>query len=228
MILKRRSFTYNAPLYRCFYKNNIFLIYEKYAVLCLKSRKVHANNVCWLLLLDFSIAICYNYFVKLALLVGNALKYGLFSRLVGSGEREMKYSLIDIKSTHYDDKTAGGLSFFEGERDVPFKIRRIYWIYEAEKGTHRGFHAHTLNWQLLFCPYGSIDIILDDGHEREKVTLDSPSKGLVLSPGLWREMIWNKTGSVLCVAASEYYDPDEYIRDYDKFIEYVKNKESEQ
>ena len=115
MILKRRSFTYNAPLYRCFYKNNIFLIYEKYAVLCLKSRKVHAKNVCWLLLLDFSIAICYNYFVKLALLVGNALKYGLFSRLVGSGEREMKYSLIDIKSTHYDDKTAGGLSFFEGE-----------------------------------------------------------------------------------------------------------------
>lgn len=136
----------------------------------------------------------------------------------------MKYDVMKIKSTHYDDPKSGGLSFFESERDIPFAVRRIYWIYEAEKGTHRGFHAHTLNWQILFCPYGSIDIILDDGKEKETVTLDEPSKGLILHPGLWREMIWNKTDSVLCVAASEYYDPDEYIRDYDAFLEFVNKK----
>ncbi|MBR6624010.1 MAG: FdtA/QdtA family cupin domain-containing protein [Ruminococcus sp.] len=138
----------------------------------------------------------------------------------------MDYKIIDIKSTHYDDPKAGGLSFFEAERDVPFPIRRMYWIYDAEKGTHRGFHAHTLNWQLLFCPHGSIDLILDDGKSRETVTLDDPAKGLVLTPGLWREMIWNETGSILCVAASEYYDPEEYIRDYDEFIAYRKKKDS--
>lgn len=134
----------------------------------------------------------------------------------------MDYRILQIKSTHYADPTAGGLSFFEAERDVPFPVRRIYWIYEADKGTHRGFHAHTLNWQLLFCPYGSIDMILDDGKNRETVTLDNPSKGLILTPGLWREMIWNEKNSILCVAASEYYDPDEYIRDYDSFLTYRK------
>ena len=139
----------------------------------------------------------------------------------------MDYKVIDIKSTRYADPKAGGLSFFETERDIPFSVRRIYWIYEAEKDTHRGFHAHTLNWQLLFCPYGSIDLILDDGTARETVTLDAPSKGLLLSPGLWREMIWNETNSVLCVAASEYYDPEEYIRDYDCFLAYRKKISSQ-
>lgn len=136
----------------------------------------------------------------------------------------MKYDILNIKTTHYDDPKAGALSFFEAEKDIPFPVRRVYWIYEADEGTHRGYHAHTLNWQVIFCPYGCVDIILDDGECRETVRLDTPSKGLVLTPGLWREMIWIKTGSVLCVAASEYYDPNEYIRDYDAFIEYIRTK----
>ena len=142
----------------------------------------------------------------------------------------MEYRVIEIKSTHYQDPSAGHLSFVEAEHDLPFPIRRMYWIYGAEKGTHRGFHAHTLNWQLLFCPFGSIDLILDDGETRETVTLDSPSKGLILTPGLWREMIWNQKDSILCVAASEYYDPDEYIRDYDAFLAFrnsIKNHKQE-
>lgn len=138
----------------------------------------------------------------------------------------MDYKVIEIKNRYYDNPAEGGLSFFEiGEdKDIRFPVRRMYWIYGAEKDTHRGFHAHTLNWQILFCPYGSIDIILDDGREKETVTLDSPSKGLILTPGLWREMIWNQTGSVLCVAASEYYDEAEYIRDYDKYLAYAEQK----
>jgi len=138
----------------------------------------------------------------------------------------MDYQVVDIKSTHYANEAAGSLSFIEAERELPFPVRRLYWIYEAEKGTHRGFHAHTLNWQLLVCVHGSIDLILDDGSSRETVTLDNPAKGLILTPGLWREMIWNEDNSVLCVAASEYYDPDEYIRDYDTFLKYVNNKQN--
>lgn len=136
----------------------------------------------------------------------------------------MTYDVIAVKTAGGTEPGNGRLSFIEGGRDLPFEIKRMYWIYEVDGGAHRGFHAHKRNWQLLFCPYGSIDILLDDGTDRETVTLDSPSKGLILHPGLWREMIWKQSGSVLCVAASEYYDEQEYIRDYDQFLAYVREK----
>lgn len=135
---------------------------------------------------------------------------------------DFKYKIIDVKTVKNDDSRYGSLSFIEGKRDIPFPIRRVYWITETEADLHRGFHAHKLNCQLLFCPHGSIDIILDDGEKKDTVRLDEPGKGLLLMPGLWREMIWNESGSVLCVLASEYYDPDEYIRNYDGFIAYNK------
>ena len=116
----------------------------------------------------------------------------------------------------------------EGKRDLPFPIRRVYWITETEAELHRGFHAHKLNCQLLYCPYGKIDIIMDDGQKRTTVSLDEPGKGLILMPGLWREMVWKKSRSVLCVLASEYYDPQEYIRDYDEFIAYSNNYRKKQ
>lgn len=136
---------------------------------------------------------------------------------------DFNYRILDISTVKSDEPGMGSLSFLEGKRDIPFPIRRAYWITEAEAKSHRGFHAHKLNCQLLYCPYGIIDIILDDGKQRTTVTLDDPGKGLLLMPGLWREMIWRQSGSVLCVLASEYYDAGEYIRDYDQFIEYNKN-----
>lgn len=136
----------------------------------------------------------------------------------------MKYQILDIKSAIGKNPEMGGLSFVEAGRDIPFPIARVYWIYNVNAGQHRGFHAHKRNWQLLFCPYGSIDIILTDGRERETIRLDSPSKGLVLTPGLWREMIWLQDDSVLCVAASEFYDENEYIRNYDEYIKYVAER----
>ncbi len=135
---------------------------------------------------------------------------------------DFNYRVLDIKTVRTEDQSYGALSFLEGKRDIPFPIRRVYWITETGAERHRGFHAHKLNCQLLYCPYGIIDIILDDGEKRTTVTLDKPDKGLMLMPGLWREMVWKKSGSVLCVLASEYYDPEEYIRDYDEFIEYNK------
>lgn len=136
----------------------------------------------------------------------------------------MEYELIDIRTVMNKDPKLGGLSFVEGERDIPFAIKRVYCIYKTEEHQHRGFHAHKKTWQLLFCPYGCIDIILSDGKIQETIRLNKPSKGLLLWPGLWREMIWQHDDSVLCVVASEYYDPSEYIRNYDDYLEYSKEK----
>ena len=140
---------------------------------------------------------------------------------------DFNYKVIEVKTIQNENPKYGALSFLEGKRDIPFPIRRVYWITETEADLHRGFHAHKLNCQLLFCPYGIIDIILDDGKHKNRVTLDSPGKGLLLMPGLWREMIWKKSGSVLCVLASEYYDASEYIRNYDDFISYNREYETD-
>ena len=107
----------------------------------------------------------------------------------------------------------GTLSVFEGGHDVPFDIKRIYYIYGAPQGT-----------QLLWCPYGSILIRLDDGHEKSEVLLDDPAKGLIVEHNIWREMIWQQENSVLCVAADSYYEAADYIRDYDEFLKTVQAK----
>ena len=118
---------------------------------------------------------------------------------------------ISIKSV--TAQGMGTLSVFEGSHDVPFDIKRIYYIHGAPKGTHRGGHAHKALRQVLWCPYGSIRIRLDNGREKADVLLDSPDKGLIVEHYMWREMIWEKKDSVLCVAADSYYDESDYIRD---------------
>lgn len=134
----------------------------------------------------------------------------------------MNYKIIPIKTVNTENE--GALSFFEGGKDVPFQIKRIYYIHDVSEGIERGKHAHKTLKQLLFCPYGCIDIILDDGKAVETVTLDTPGKGLCLEPGLWRNMVWKKKDSVLCVAASDFYDEHDYIRDYDEFLDYAAKK----
>ena len=118
----------------------------------------------------------------------------------------------------------GELSFFEAGRDIGFEIKRIYYIHGTPKGVCRGFHAHKELKQLLFCPYGEIRLILDNGSVREEITLNDPSIGVVIDKPIWREMLWLKKDSVLCVAASEYYDEDDYIRDYGEFRDYIRRK----
>lgn len=159
-------------------------------------------------------------------MVPDRLRSGCNALGVGIESVDFDYKILELKTIVNSDPKYGALSFLEGERDIPFPIRRVYWITETEADLHRGFHAHKLNCQLLFCPYGKIDIILDDGSgEKQTVTLDGPGKGLLLMPGLWREMVWRESGSVLCVLASEYYDEKEYIRNYDDFITYRKENQ---
>lgn len=119
---------------------------------------------------------------------------------------------------------AGELSFIEANHDVNFDIKRIYYISKVPEGVRRGYHAHKTLKQLLFCPFGKIQLILDNGTMREEITLSDPSIGIVIDHPIWREMIWMQKDSVICVAASDYYEVDDYIREYDKFMEYVGNK----
>lgn len=137
----------------------------------------------------------------------------------------MDYSILSlpVRAT----QGLGSLSFLEAGTDTPFPINRIYYIYDVPVGTQRGGHAHKRLRQLLFCPYGRIEILLSDGTERESILLDRPDKALLIGPGLWRDMVWRTDKAVLCVAASDHYDEKDYIRDYDAFLQYRKAQEEE-
>jgi len=132
----------------------------------------------------------------------------------------MNAQLISLKTIHAP--LEGSLSFFESQKDIPFNVRRIYYIYDVPMGVRRGMHAHKALQQFLWCAWGKVDIILDSGREVQQYCLDSPQKGLLVGEGIWREMVWQKEGSVLCVAASEHYDEGDYIRDYRTFVSYVE------
>lgn len=116
---------------------------------------------------------------------------------------------------------AGELSFFEANHDIGFDIKRVYYISKVPEGVRRGFHAHKKLKQLLFCPYGKIQLILENELGREEIELSDPSIGVVIDRATWREMLWLQKESVLCVAASDYYSVEDYIRDYVEFKKFV-------
>lgn len=121
---------------------------------------------------------------------------------------------------HGDER--GQLVAIEQNKDIPFKIKRVYYMYDTTEGTRRGFHAHKSLEQVLICVSGSCKILLDDGTEKAEVPLDKPNKGLYISNNMWREMFDFSSDAVLMVLASEEYDEADYIRDYDAFINFVK------
>ncbi len=116
---------------------------------------------------------------------------------------------------------SGELSFFESKNDIPFEIKRIYYISKVPEGVRRGFHAHKELKQLLFCPYGRIQLILENKNGREEIELSDPSIGVIIDQFTWREMLWLQKDSVLCVAASDYYNKEDYVRDYDYFVKCI-------
>ena len=105
---------------------------------------------------------------------------------------------------------------------VPFEIKRIYYIYGTKPEAARGFHAHKALEQVAVCVSGSCRMSLDDGQNRVDVWLNSPSKGLLISGLVWREMHDFTADCVLLVLANEYYDEADYIREYDEFLRLAK------
>lgn len=120
---------------------------------------------------------------------------------------------------HGDDR--GALVAIEESAEVPFDVKRIYYIYDTKAGVSRGFHAHKKLSQILICVKGSCRIQLDNGYIKESVILDSPDKGLFIQDLVWREMHDFSEDCVLVVLADQYYDENDYIRDYDDFLREV-------
>ena len=117
----------------------------------------------------------------------------------------------------------GNLSVIEGTKDIPFKIERTYWIYDVPGGEKRGGHAYKNNQEFIVALSGSFDVVLDDGHERRTYSLNRSYYGLYVPRGLWRVMENFSTNSFALIVASIKYDKDDYIRNYDDFLNYKRN-----
>lgn len=112
----------------------------------------------------------------------------------------------------------GNLTFIEEDRHIPFPVRRIYYLYDVPAGAERGGHAHRNLHQLVIALSGSFDILLDDGREKIRHQLNRPYLGLHLCPMVWRDIGNFSSGAACLVLASEYFDADDYIRDYPAFL----------
>ncbi|EGQ8650332.1 WxcM-like domain-containing protein [Vibrio cholerae] len=115
----------------------------------------------------------------------------------------------------------GNLIALEGMKNIPFQIKRVYYLFGMQSDLPRGFHAHKELIQVAICLNGSCDILMDNGSDKETVTLDSPKKGLLIDVMQWHEMSNFSQDCVLMVLASEYYDESDYIRDYFTFLQEV-------
>jgi dTDP-4-dehydrorhamnose 3,5-epimerase-like enzyme len=127
--------------------------------------------------------------------------------------------VIPLKSL--GDKRGSLVALEEGD-EVPFNIKRVYYLFDTKLDVRRGYHAHKNLQQLAICVRGSCTFLLDDGTQQQTVTLNSPTQGLLLEGLLWREMHDFSANCVLLVLASEHYDENDYIREYDAFIEAAK------
>lgn len=126
---------------------------------------------------------------------------------------------------HGDDR--GQLVALEEFNDIPFEIKRVYYMYDTIAGVARGFHAHKSLQQILICIHGSCKIKLDNGKETKVVPLEKPYEGLYVSNVMWREMYDFSPDAVLMVLASEIYNEEDYIRDYDEFKKFIEKNSDE-
>lgn len=111
----------------------------------------------------------------------------------------------------------GKLSIVESARQVPFEIQRFYYLYEVSAGATRGGHAHRRLHQFLIGISGSFDVRVSDGADERRVMLNRPHIGLYIPPMIWRDMSNFSSGSVCAVLASDFYDEDDYLRDFERF-----------
>lgn len=119
---------------------------------------------------------------------------------------------------------AGNITIVEGQINVPFEVKRIYYLYDIPGGVDRGGHAHKELFQLIVAASGSFDVMLDDGINKKIVTLNRPDIGLIIIPGIWRELMEFSSGAICLVLASEVYQEEDYLRSYKEFEIYNLEK----
>lgn len=116
----------------------------------------------------------------------------------------------------------GNLTVAEGLKDVPFEVKRVYWTYDVPSGESRGGHAHRCCEEFIVAVSGSFDVTLDDGRKRRTFHLNHPYQGLYVGTGIWRTLDDFSSGAVCLVLASEGFEEEDYIREYDDYTEYLK------
>jgi len=129
-------------------------------------------------------------------------------------------TLIELDKHHSDRK--GNITVVENDRDVPFEVRRTYYLYDVPGGESRGAHAHRELSQLIIAASGSFSVTLDDGKIKRTFILNRPYQGLYVVPGIWRTLDDFSSGAVCLVLASHPYDTEDYIRGYEEFVKYKK------
>lgn len=134
----------------------------------------------------------------------------------------MKLAKIIDLNIHGDER--GSLISLEQHKNIPFTIKRVYYIFDTKQGVARGFHSHQSLEQVVICIKGCCRFVLDNGSVKEEITLNSASQGLYIGHNLWREMHDFTDDCILLVLASEFYDEADYIRDYPLFIKLVRDE----
>ena len=130
-------------------------------------------------------------------------------------------SILELNKHNHEK---GNISIVENEKEVPFNINRVYYLYDVPAGEDRGAHGHKELRQLIIAASGSFDLILNDGNNKRKITLNRPNVGLLVVPGIWREIINFSSGSICMVVASHKYDEADYIRNYEDFLKFKKER----
>ncbi|HZH96421.1 MAG TPA: FdtA/QdtA family cupin domain-containing protein [Flavisolibacter sp.] len=134
-----------------------------------------------------------------------------------------KVTVFDCNLIHFPriQNRAGNITPVQNRIEVPFDVKRIYYLYDIPGGGDRGAHAHYNLEQVVIAASGSFDITIDDGHNKKTVSLNRPYYGLHILPGLWRDINNFSSGAILLVLASEVFQPEDYIRSYDEYIEFA-------
>jgi dTDP-4-dehydrorhamnose 3,5-epimerase-like enzyme len=127
--------------------------------------------------------------------------------------------VVEMEKNH---NPAGNITVYQNGASQPFDVKRIYYLYDVPGGSERGGHAHKELHQLIVAASGSFDVIVDDGRNKKIIQLNRPYYGLLIVPGIWREIVNFSSGAICLVLASEKYSEDDYIRDYTEFHELKK------
>ena len=130
----------------------------------------------------------------------------------------MNIQIIDIPKI---EDNRGNIAIIENNV-IPFEIKRVYYLFDVPSNAHRGGHSHKEQLEFLIPLSGSFDVVLKDGKQIQKVTLNKPDKGLLINVNIWRELENFSSGAVCLVIASDVFKEDDYIRDYNEFIDYLK------
>lgn len=128
-------------------------------------------------------------------------------------------NVVEMEKNH---NPAGNITVYQNGSPMPFDVKRIYYLYDVPGGSERGGHAHKELHQLIVAASGSFDVIVDDGRNKKIIQLNRPYYGLLVVPGIWREIVNFSSGAICLVLASEKYSEEDYIRDYAEFREFKK------